>query len=37
MKRRIRDNVHEPYSLHDMNVIALEADGDTLIMRTHRA
>ena len=34
MKRTIRDNVHEPYSLHDMNVIALEADGDTLIMRT---
>ena len=34
MKRTIRENVFEPYSLHDMNVIALEAAGDTLIMRT---
>ena len=34
MKRTIREPIHEPYSLHDMNVIALEADGDTLVMRT---
>ncbi|MBQ2906004.1 MAG: hypothetical protein IJE54_05375 [Peptococcaceae bacterium] len=34
MKRTIRENVFEPYSLHDMNVIALETAGDTLIMRT---
>ena len=34
MKCTIRENVFEPYSLHDMNVIALEAAGDTLIMRT---
>lgn len=34
MKRTIRENVFEPYSLHDMNVIALEVMGDTLIMRT---
>ena len=34
MKRTIRETIHEPYSLHDMNVIALEVDGDTLVMRT---
>ncbi len=34
MKQTIRPNSHEPYSLHDMNVIALEIDGDNLIMRT---
>ena len=34
MKRTIRETIYEPYSLHDMNVIALEVDGDTLVMRT---
>ncbi len=34
MNRTIRPNIHEPYSLHDMSVIALEIDGDTLVMRT---
>ena len=34
MKRTIRETIHEPYSLHDMNVIALDIEGDTLIMRT---
>ena len=34
MKRTIREDVYEAYSLHDMNVIALEVEGDTLIMRT---
>lgn len=34
MKRIVRENVHEPYSLHDMNVIALETESDTLILRT---
>ena len=29
-----RDNVHTPYSLHDMNVIAFEVEGDTVVMRT---
>ena len=30
----MKRTIHEPYSLHDMNVIALEVDGDTLVMRT---
>ena len=34
MKRTIRPNIRVPYSLHYMNVIAFEVDGDNLIMRT---
>ena len=34
MKRTIRENIHVPYSLHDMNVIAFEVNGDDIIMRT---
>lgn len=34
MKHTIRENIHAPYSLHDMNVIAFEAAGDNIIMRT---
>ena len=34
MRQVVRANITPPYSLHDMNVIALEAAGDTLIMRT---
>ena len=34
MNQTIRPNIHEPYSLHDMNVVALEIDGDRLIMCT---
>ena len=30
----VRDNVHTPYSLHDMNVIAFEVEEDTVVMRT---
>ena len=34
MVRLHRENICVPYSLHDMNVIALEADGNKLTMRT---
>ena len=34
MKRTVRENLHPPYTLHDMNVIALNVKGNTLIMRT---
>ena len=34
MKRTIRENIIAPYSLHDMNVISFEIEGDNLIMRT---
>jgi len=34
MKETIRHNIHAPYSLHDMNVIAFEANGEDIIMRT---
>ena len=34
MKRTIRNNIHDPYSLHDMNVTAFEVTGDDIIMRT---
>jgi len=34
MKRVIRRNAGPEYSLHDMNVIALEIDQDKIIMRT---
>ena len=34
MTKTIRNNIHPPYSLHDMNVIDFEATGNTLIMRT---
>lgn len=34
MKRTHRENICLPYSLHDMNVIAFDIQGDTLIMRT---
>ena len=34
MRETIRPNIHIPYSLHDMCVSALEADGDTLRLRT---
>lgn len=34
MQKTICENVHRPYSLHDMNVIAFEVEGDTITMRT---
>lgn len=34
MKRTIRENIIVPYSLHDMNVIDFEVQGENLIMRT---
>lgn len=34
MKRTTRNNIHSAYSLHDMNVIALEVREDTIVMRT---
>jgi len=34
MKRTIRNNIHDPYSLHDMNVTAFEVAGDDITMRT---
>ena len=34
MKKVIRDNINTPYSLHDMNVIAFEIEGDTVVMKT---
>jgi len=34
MKMTIRQNVHTPYSLHDMNVIELLAADDGLTLRT---
>lgn len=34
MKRTIRENIKAAYSLHDMNVIAFEINGDDLTMRT---
>ncbi len=34
MKRTIRDDIHSPYSLHDMTVLAFEVEDDTIIMRT---
>ncbi|MBE5766732.1 MAG: hypothetical protein E7335_06185 [Clostridiales bacterium] len=33
MKRTIRENIHAPYSLHDMNVSAFEISGDDIVMR----
>ena len=34
MRYVVRDNIHTPYSLHDMNVIAFEVEEDTVVMRT---
>ena len=34
MIRTIFDKINPPYSLHDMNVIAFEIDGNTITMRT---
>lgn len=34
MKRTIRENIHTPYSLHDMNIIALDAEENKLTLRT---
>ena len=34
MKKLHRENIPFPYSLHDMNIIELEADGDKLMLRT---
>ncbi|MBR6700709.1 MAG: hypothetical protein IKL72_03160 [Firmicutes bacterium] len=34
MKRTIRNNIAQPYSLHDMNVIAFEVAGNDIVMRT---
>ena len=34
MKRTIRENINPAYSLHDMNVIAFEVNGNDIIMRT---
>ena len=33
MQEIIRHNIHAPYSLHDMNVIAFEVSGDDIVMR----
>ena len=34
MKRTVRDNIPPPYTLHDMNVFALEVSDDTIVMKT---
>ena len=34
MKRTISENINPAYSLHDMNVIAFEVNGNDIIMRT---
>lgn len=34
MRETIRHNIHAPYSLHDMNAIAFEVNGDDIVMRT---
>ena len=34
MKRVKRDNILAPYSLHDMNICAIERRGDNLIIKT---
>lgn len=34
MRKTIFNHVNEPYSLHDMNIISFDADGDTLTVRT---
>ena len=34
MKRTVRDNINPPYTLHDMNVFALEVSDDTIVMKT---
>ena len=34
MKRVCRDNIIAPYSLHDMNICAIEREGDKLIIKT---
>lgn len=34
MKHTVRENIHAPYSLHDMNICSLEVSGDTLLLRT---
>ena len=34
MKPAVRPDINPPYSLHDMTIVALEANGDTLTLRT---
>lgn len=34
MKRIIRNHIHFPYSLHDMNVSAFEVTNNDIVMRT---
>ncbi len=34
MKRTKFDHVNPPYSLHDMNIVAFEVDGDSLAIKT---
>lgn len=34
MRRIVRDNIHAPFSLHDMNVIEFKVNGNTLTMCT---
>lgn len=34
MRETIRHNIKTPYSLHDMNVITFEVNGDDLTIRT---
>ena len=34
MIKTVRENIGAPYSLHDMNVIAFEVDGEYMAMRT---
>ena len=35
MKHTIRENIHSPYSLHDMTVTEFSVDGDDMLLRTH--
>lgn len=34
MKRTVRENINTAYSLHDMNVITFDINGNNIVMRT---
>lgn len=34
LKRTIRNNINQPYTLHDMNVISFEITDNDIVMRT---
>jgi len=34
MVRTIRENIHTPYSLHDMNIVSIEVEENKITMRT---